>query len=55
MRHFFCRFKLVNRRLVEKIFDIESANLYPNFWPSYDPRYTSITSEAVLKDVSRFK
>ena len=49
------RFKLVNRQLLEKVFGVESATLYPDFWPDYDPRFTTMINAAdVLKDVSKY-
>mgnify|MGYP001796759621 FL=1 len=51
----FYRFKLVNRQLLEKVFGVESATLYPDFWPDYDPRFTTMINAAdVLKDVSKY-
>ena len=43
---FGCRFAEMNRQLLE-IYGTRASKLMPDFWPDYDPRYSSLTLDSV--------
>ena len=42
------RFAEMNRRLIDD-YGTQASKLMPNYWPKYDPRYTSLTPDKIIR------
>ncbi len=43
-----CRFAQMNRRLLD-VYGTEASKMFPNFWPQYDTRYTTLSPDKILR------